>query len=185
MTRGKSTTRRRALQLGALLLLVSGSVAIRAAVPAWAPSGAMTVARMGGLPFLLPDGRVLVVGGPSTGGAADSFDPASGTWSPGPSSASSHPQLPAAVRLLDGRILVSGGREDSGITVATADIYSPWTGDVERDRCDEAKPCRPHVDAARGRAGPRRGRVLERHRVRQHGGDLTIRRPASGRSPPA
>ncbi|MEO8681553.1 MAG: kelch repeat-containing protein, partial [Vicinamibacterales bacterium] len=115
------------MKIGAFLCLLSAGVAMRAAIPVWTPAGTMSEARTGGIPFLLADGRVVVVGGPSTGGAVDLFDPATATWSPGPSSASSHPQLPAAVRLLDGRILIAGGREDSGITIASADIYNPST----------------------------------------------------------
>ena len=140
MITGSSTTRRHALKIGAFLLMLSASVAIRAAIPVWTPSGTMTVPRMGGLPFNLPDGRVLVVGGTSTGSAADLFDPSTGAWSAGPSSASAHPQLPAAVRLADGRILITGGRHDSGITIASADIYNPstnaWvpTGAMRRSR---------------------------------------------------
>jgi N-acetylneuraminic acid mutarotase len=124
---GKLTARHQALTIGALLLLVCTGVAIRAAVPAWTPSGDMTVARMGGFPFLLPDGRVVVVGGTTTGGETELFDPSSQTWSAGASAASAHPQLPAAVRLLDGRILITGGRLDSGISVASADMYNPTT----------------------------------------------------------
>ena len=89
----------------------------------------------------IPDGRVLLTGGqiqnaPSSivTNSIDIFNPADNTVSPGaPMTVArwSH----AAVTLLDGRVLVTGGRTAStsppGVVLATAEIYDPvantWT----------------------------------------------------------
>lgn len=126
------TTRasRLGLKIVACLFVLSATVAIRAAIPTWTPTGPMSVARMQGLPFLLPNGKVMLIGGSDAalaGASTDIYDPANGTWAFGPPPPSTHPQLPGGARLLDGRVLITGGRYDSGITVASADIYDPST----------------------------------------------------------
>lgn len=91
---------------------------------------------------LLPDGRVMVVGGRQFDFGADSsvvdeslssvefFDPASGTWTAGPSLHRWRERLSAVV-LDDGRVLVVGGREGVGDTAMdtdpTAETFDPAT----------------------------------------------------------
>jgi N-acetylneuraminic acid mutarotase len=90
-------------------------------------TGNATAPRSGALAFLLPDQTVLVVGGLSSGGLdTDRYNPATGTWSPGPQALFPHPDAPAGVRLQDGRILVTGGRLN-GTALAHAEIFNPAT----------------------------------------------------------
>ncbi len=110
-------------------------------------TGAMAIARMGHTATLLPDGRVLVTGGGNgTEGAvptseivatAELYDPATGTFSPTGAMADARSGH-TATRLLDGRVLVTGGgtqrvagqrdANDPSEVVATAEIYDPATG---------------------------------------------------------
>jgi N-acetylneuraminic acid mutarotase len=130
-----ATPRRIAFTIGALLLLLLSGTAIRAAIPTWTLTGNATAARSNPLSFLLPDGTVLVVGGINTGTAADfatdRYNPDTGTWAPGPSALYAHPDVPAGVRLGDGRILITGGRYGFDVR-RSAEIFDPatntWTG---------------------------------------------------------
>jgi N-acetylneuraminic acid mutarotase len=133
-----------ALRTAALLLVLSiGSVTL-GADPTWVPSGNMIASHQSGLPFLLPDGMVLVIGGLFDGTSADLrtdlFDPTSGTWSAGPSTLFAHGNVPQAVRLADGRILLTGGRYGATDVRTSAEIFDPstnaWTatGPMQRGR---------------------------------------------------
>jgi len=81
---------------------------------------------------LLPDGRVLVVGGESTlhhqllGGGAEIYDPTADRWT---LTQPNHRQArwqPAVSLLPDGRVLVTGGSHSEGL-MAPAEIYDPRT----------------------------------------------------------
>jgi galactose oxidase-like protein len=89
---------------------------------------------------LLPDGRVLIAGEGNNGvecplthigppitvtcpGAAELYDPASGTFSRPAVSQSMEGH--AATLLPDGTVLLSGGFRCCGLTIATAEIYDP------------------------------------------------------------
>ncbi|MGH9008593.1 MAG: Kelch repeat-containing protein, partial [Acidimicrobiia bacterium] len=87
----------------------------------------MLAPRSGHTATTLADGRVLVVGGQSTGGAATAsaeiYDPAANSWSnAGALSAarSGH----TATRLEDGRVLIAGG-SGAGGALASLEIYDP------------------------------------------------------------
>jgi large repetitive protein len=86
----------------------------------------MTTARSRHTATLLDDGRVLVVGGDTGGGAATNsaeiYNPGSNSWS------SAGTLIDArfghtATLLEDGRVLIAGG--ENGGTVATLEIYDP------------------------------------------------------------
>lgn len=72
---------------------------------------------------LLPDGRVLLVGG----GTAALFDPATGTLTP-----TGTPTSPRYVNtttvLGDGRVLFAGGTSDGEKVLKSAELYDPQTG---------------------------------------------------------
>ena len=104
----------------------------------WSPTGSMAQGRSQHTATRLPDGKVLVAGGSKqsawscvygSGNAvatAELYDPATGTWSPTGSMTTprcSH----MATALLDGRVLVVGGKSDDG-WLATAELYDPATG---------------------------------------------------------
>ncbi len=106
----------------------------------WTMVGPQAVPRLQHAAALLPDGRVLVVGG-SAGSATELFDPVARTWSPARALASARTN-PLAVPLLDGRVLVMGG-EVSGTPIGGAQIFNPAT-----DRwVTAAAPNEPRRDA--------------------------------------
>ena len=100
---------------------------------AWTVTGANVIARMEHTATLLQDGRVLVVGGVSSNSScssnatAETYNPVSSTWSltgnlPAPAGAGA-----TAVRLIDGRVLVSGGGNRCGGIFNTAALFDPIT----------------------------------------------------------
>ena len=100
----------------------------------WAPADSMTTRRTGQTATLLPDGRVLVVGGRSFDGSvpgavasAEVYSPNSVDWSPAGNMSVARAYHTATL-LNDGRVLVCGGH--SGPTfnrqqLSTAEIYTP------------------------------------------------------------
>jgi hypothetical protein len=99
------------------------------ATPAWRATGSLHRARLWANGVLLPDGKVLAVGG-GGGGAyvnpvldAEIFDPAAGTWTLMAAQQAPRVYHSTAVLLPDGRVLSAG--QDSGSYRTTAEIYSP------------------------------------------------------------
>ena len=100
----------------------------------FAAAGSMAIGREGAAAALLPDGRVLVAGGAvsvdaSTGtitASAELFDPATGTF--GPTGSMAMPlEWRAATLLIDGRVLVVGGRGLGSMLdgSVSAELYDP------------------------------------------------------------
>jgi len=75
---------------------------------------------------LLPDGRVLIVWETNT---AELYDPTAGTFTPTGKSIGFCfcDGMPTATLLMEGKVLVAGGEDDSGIH-ASAELYDPSTG---------------------------------------------------------
>ncbi|MFO0759550.1 MAG: kelch repeat-containing protein [Byssovorax sp.] len=106
----------------------------------WADAGSLHLPRRGHTSTLLPDGRVLVTGGilpsdaanlnPPELGVAELYDLQKNGWvfaSPGLSFRRGH----TATLLADGRVLITGGRDeatDAGDLLATAELYDPIAG---------------------------------------------------------
>jgi hypothetical protein len=86
-------------------------------------TGPMTQARSSVM-HLLPDGRVLLVGGGSIPESAEVFNPSTGTFSLTGSLVNRHFDILSS-RLLDGRVLVAGGTSGAG---TKAEVYNPSTG---------------------------------------------------------
>ena len=92
----------------------------------WSPAGKLEVARGLSTATLLPDGRVLIVGGYATSGTQSStefFDPAVGGWGllgALQTARAGH----TATRLANGTVLIAGGSNAEGRT-DTAEVYVP------------------------------------------------------------
>lgn len=91
--------------------------------------GDMTVARSDHASVLLPDGRVLVIGGTDSVNVLKSselFDPSTETWRASGDMKTAR-RGHSATLLADGKVLVTGGF-DGKAALATAEIYDPSTG---------------------------------------------------------
>lgn len=103
----------------------------------WTATGSMSTTRSGHSMTLLPNGKVLVAGGiPDQTGispflaSAELFDPASGTWSATGSLGNARANHTATL-LLDGKVLVAGGRGKVGFSTTflpNAELYDPASG---------------------------------------------------------
>lgn len=89
----------------------------------FASAGTMAVTRNVPAAVLLPDGKVLIVGGTSTA-LAELYDPADGTIRPTAFPLTEARRAPALTRLADGRVLVTGA---DSFAASTAEIYDPDT----------------------------------------------------------
>ena len=108
------------------------------ATATWSPTGSMTAGRAYAYSTRLLDGRVLVVGTQTASGvagatptSAEIYDPTSGTWSSTGSTLVRHGSAASLTTLLDGRVLLAGGRGDfsSGEEfLARAELFDPSTG---------------------------------------------------------
>jgi hypothetical protein len=93
----------------------------------WSSTGNLNTARESGTATLLPNGKVLVVGGYGNGNAAELYDPDLGTWSVTPGPNTNHDG--ATITLLpNGKVLLAGGIADavwppSGLI--SAELYNP------------------------------------------------------------
>jgi hypothetical protein len=106
-------------------------------------TGRMGTRRSDATATLLPDGRVLIAGGGIDGGvpftsglhsvslaSAELYDPATGTFSPTGSMATTRTHATATL-LTDGRVLIAGGVggiHGERIPLASAELYEPTTG---------------------------------------------------------
>jgi hypothetical protein len=135
------------------------------ATTTWTKVAAMNTNRARPTAALLPDGRVLVVGSPSssTAGTAEVYDPAANTWTPTGALPNNTGGVNHAMTVLaDGSVLsVGGSRATDGYTDRRAlrPVHQPVAG----GGADGQRPCLPHRQSAEGRSGARgRRRECER-----------------------
>ncbi len=116
------------LSSGAYTIVLSSVELYDPATGIWSPTGGLASRRVGHTATLLPNGKVLFVGGASpiidgrTVSSAELYDSATGAWSDGGNlvyNRSGH----TATLLPNGRVLVAGG---SGIS--SAELFNPVTG---------------------------------------------------------
>lgn len=101
-----------------------------ASTPAWRPTGPLNTARIYHNAVVLPDGKVLAIGGGAGPGkytgpvmTAEMFDPVTETWTNMATQSVQRMYHSTALLLPDGRVLSSGS--DSGTQSKTGEIYSP------------------------------------------------------------
>jgi hypothetical protein len=93
----------------------------------WSYTGSLSLTR--GVPALelLPDGRVLAVGGHNGARSAELWDPVAGTWSPAGRPYAEH-TAGELVTLSNGKVLAFGGWTDGGASMsADVELYDPAT----------------------------------------------------------
>ncbi len=152
-----------------------------------ATAGTMSAARSEAYSARLPDGRVLIAGGSGTwGGTAtdttDIYDPATGTFSPGPTMAVPRRQIGVsdAIKLNDGRILFAGGAlgTDSStnpIATAISELYVPDASSAPGGEGGDGSPTIPEPDGAPGTGSPKGPAATGRMRVASGGSRLPVR----------
>ena len=122
-----------AICIGVAALLAAPPSASAVNPVSFSPAGNMTAKRDGPGAALLPDGRVLVVGGYQSSGdnylnSTEIYNPSTNSFSPGPTLPAKL-YAPQVASLSDGRVLIAGGYDgDLGNDVATARIFNPQTG---------------------------------------------------------
>jgi len=127
----------------------------------WSPTGSMNTSRCNHNALLLPDGRVLVMGGATelpvidslVIGSAEIYDPASGTWTAVAPMIHARASFPA-VLLADGKVLVISGIVETGgdlVGLTFCEIYDPatdtWTPTTPIGTPNPLESGRPRVGA--------------------------------------
>jgi hypothetical protein len=114
----------------------------------------MKVPRLEHQASLLPDGRVLVMGGLNSlqefvsQESAEIFDPATGQFSPTGDLLEPRAFAPS-VSLADGRVLIIGGWVAGNLPLlATSEVYDPTTGKFTRTRGSMSEPRSQHAAVA-------------------------------------
>jgi uncharacterized protein (TIGR03437 family) len=106
-------------QLGAVFAWRIGAAQALPSARGWSPTGSMSTGRAFHAAALLPNGKVLVVGG-NTG---ETYDPTTGTFTPAGKMLFGHGANLTATLLNDGRVLIVGG--DAPFF---AELYDPRSG---------------------------------------------------------
>jgi Kelch motif/Galactose oxidase, central domain len=112
---------------------------------AWSMAAPMIESRTRHTATLLPDGRVLVVGGqrfdfhdgglfPGRPTDAEIYDPTANRWAPTASMGASR-LAQTATQLPDGRVLITGGLDADGVALKSTEIYN-----AQQDRWISAAP---------------------------------------------
>lgn len=116
------------------IVALSGPIAAAQSTGTFIPTGNLNVARIDHTATLLNDGRVLIAGGTTPGiavltqiSSAEIYDPTTGSFTLTGNMTTSRSGHTATV-LLDGRVLITGGRDNAYQPIASAELYDPVTG---------------------------------------------------------
>src|SRR5713226_6370394 len=99
----------------------------------WKTTGSLKTGRYSHMAVLLPNGKVLVVGGEMTSGAytpsTELYDPSTGKWTT-TGSLNDARALTTLTLLSNGQVLVAGGNDANGFNgyASSAELYNPSTG---------------------------------------------------------
>jgi hypothetical protein len=91
------------------------------------PTGSLAQARSGHSATLLPNGKVVVIGGLGTSSTLSSveiYDPAAGTWSTSTASLATARKFHTATLLTDGRVVIVGGSSSANAALASVEIFT-------------------------------------------------------------
>jgi WD40 repeat protein len=112
--------------LGIVATFVPKPVALAQVDPSWIPTGSLNIPRSGHTATLLPNGKVLVVGGDSSG-SAELYDPITGAWSLAGGLNKIRTAYTATL-LQNGKVLVTGTSAPWPIVQSSdAEFYDPAT----------------------------------------------------------
>lgn len=136
------------------VLIIGMCVAGQGSASGWSAAANLITGRTGHSATLLPNGKVLVVGGehfvPESQtilASAELYDSTTNTWSPAGSLSTTH-ILHTATLLPSGKVLVAGGRTN-GLSIASTELYDPatntWslTGSLNTDRANHTATLLP------------------------------------------
>src|SRR5215831_4537801 len=119
VVRGKMKVMARFIISTILFALSAGQAFAQSAAPSWTYTGSLNTPRARHTATLLPNGKVLVVGGSDTAPAsAELYDPSTGTWSP--TGSLNVIRWGCAALLPTGKVLIAGG--------GSAELYDPAAG---------------------------------------------------------
>lgn len=94
----------------------------------WSTQAQLLTPRRNHTATVLPDGRVVVVGGQSGSGtllsSTEIYDPGTDSWAPGAELPASR-ELHGASLMPDGRVVVTGGSGAGGVVLADSIVYDP------------------------------------------------------------
>jgi len=100
----------------------------------WTATGSLNTGRWLHTATLLPNGKVLVVGGEGLTGSSEAvltsaelYDPSTGVWTT-TGSLNTARQYHTATLLPDGKVLIAGGEPDTVPSTSSAELYDPSTG---------------------------------------------------------
>jgi N-acetylneuraminic acid mutarotase len=111
----------------------SGEVTANVTPYPWAATGSMLTGRTLHSATLLGNGKVLVCGGQNLTApiqlyaSCELYDPATGAWSATGSLATAR-ESHTAIRLQDGKVLVTGGNDLTGTALVSSELYDPASG---------------------------------------------------------